>query len=198
MNTTTLDRLRRDHRNLERLLSLLEEQLDVLERGMTPDFTGMASVVDCLTNDPARYHHPLEDLLLARLERRHPPSAEAIGHRRYQQERLAARGRVLLDRLRDVSAGQLVSRAQLLELGAAYCRAYRTHLRYEEAAVFPQLSAHLTPGDWLEQVTRFHWRRDTPTPAPPEQPPVVPSRFPTDRHAAAAADDGHCPLCAAS
>ncbi|MDN3519853.1 hypothetical protein QWY84_19800 [Aquisalimonas lutea] len=163
MNTTTLDRLRRDHRNLERLLTRVEGQLEVLERGEAPDFAGTASIVGCLTNDPARYHHPLEDLLLARLEHRDPPSAEAIGHRQYRQQRLAARGRVLLDRLRDVSAGQPVSRAQL-----------------------------------LEPVRRFHWGRNAPAAAPPEQPPAVPNRFNHGTRSAPAGDDGFCPLCAAS
>lgn len=198
MRTTTLDRLRQDHRNLERLLTLLEQWLHALERGETPDFPRTESIVGCLTDDPDRYHHPLEDLLLARLAHRHPPSAEAIGHRRYQQQRLATRGRALLDRLRDVSAGQLVSRTQLLEPGAAYCRAYRTHLRFEEAAIFPLLHVHLTPGDWLEQVTRFHWRHDASTGAPSEQPPVVPNRFNQGTQSAPAGDDGFCPLCAAS
>ena len=74
-----IDLLRQEHRSLARLLKVLEHQLAVFDRGESPDYEVFIGVLDYCQTYSDRYHHPKEDLVFERLQRRNPAAADAFG-----------------------------------------------------------------------------------------------------------------------
>src|ERR1700751_3998210 len=79
--------LRQEHRNIEKLLLVLERELDVFARGDRPDYEVVHAVIAYFRVYPDAYHHPLEDLVFGKLKTRGPAGAAkgrdlAADHRR--------------------------------------------------------------------------------------------------------------------
>lgn len=56
--------LREEHRNIEKLLRVLERELSVFDRGDHPDYVVIEAVVDYFKDYPDRCHHPKEDIIV--------------------------------------------------------------------------------------------------------------------------------------
>ncbi len=70
-----IELLSREHRNIERLLGVLERELELFERGERPDYEVVRAIISYFEVYPEVYHHPQEDLVFARLKTRDPAAA---------------------------------------------------------------------------------------------------------------------------
>ena len=61
-----IDILRREHANMAKLLSLLEQQIGKVEQSQSPDYELIKSIADYFADFPATCHHPKEDVLFSR------------------------------------------------------------------------------------------------------------------------------------
>lgn len=147
--------LRRDHENLERLLRLFERELDRVERAEAPDYDVMVDVLDYCANFPDRYHHPLEDRVLAILSRRDPDAAAPVGDLDALHAALAAQTQAVLDMVRQARQEASVPRAALLESARDFVRSYRDHMASEDKHFFPAAEKSLTGQDWTEIETSW-------------------------------------------
>src|SRR6476469_7592611 len=91
-----IESLSREHRNIEKLLAILELELGVFDRGDRPDYEVIRAVISYFQVYPEVYHHPQEDLVFAKLRMRDPAAAERIGN-------LASEHKKGADRLRRVA-----------------------------------------------------------------------------------------------
>src|SRR5690349_22294755 len=91
-----IDILRQEHRNIEKLLLVLERELGVFARGGRPDYEVVHAVIAYFQVYPDAYHHPLEDMVFEKLKVRDTAAAAEIGD-------LAADHRRGTDRLRRVA-----------------------------------------------------------------------------------------------
>ena len=62
-----IERLSQEHRNIEKLLAILERELEVFDRGDRPDYEVIRAVISYFEVYPEVYHHPQEDLVFAKL-----------------------------------------------------------------------------------------------------------------------------------
>ena len=67
-----IERLSQEHRNIERLLAILERELQIFDRGDRPDYKVISAVISYFELYPEVYHHPQEDLVFAKLKIRDP------------------------------------------------------------------------------------------------------------------------------
>ena len=74
-----IDLLRQEHRNIEKLLLVLEEELRVFDRGERPDYEVVLAVIAYFQVYPDAYHHPQEDMVFEKLKARDPAAAAKIG-----------------------------------------------------------------------------------------------------------------------
>ena len=74
-----IERLSREHRNIERLLAVLERELEVFDRGDHPDYEVIRAIISYFELYPEVYHHPQEDLVFAKLKFRDPAAAAKVG-----------------------------------------------------------------------------------------------------------------------
>ena len=89
-----IELLHQEHRNIEKLLCVLERELSVFNRGDRPDYEVVLAVIDYFKDYPDSCHHPKEDIIVKKLKARDPIAAATIGI----SKRNIRRGR-------DVSAG---------------------------------------------------------------------------------------------
>lgn len=75
-----IERLGQEHRNVEKLLAVLERELEVFDRGDRPDYEVIRAVISYFEVYPEVYHHPQEDLIFAKLKARNPAAAARIGN----------------------------------------------------------------------------------------------------------------------
>src|ERR1700739_3837156 len=88
--------LRQEHRNIEKLLLVLERELDVFARGDRPDYEVVHAVIAYFQVYPDTCHHTLEDMIFEKLRVRYVAAAAQIGY-------LAADHRSGAERLRRVA-----------------------------------------------------------------------------------------------
>ena len=61
-----IERLSREHRNVEALLSVLERELEIFDRGGRPDYEVIRGIISYFEVYTEVYHHPQEDLVFAK------------------------------------------------------------------------------------------------------------------------------------
>jgi hemerythrin-like domain-containing protein len=76
-----IERLSQEHRNIEKLLAILERELEVFDRADRPDYEVIRAVISYFEVYPEVYHHPQEDLVFAKLRTRDPVAAAKVGAR---------------------------------------------------------------------------------------------------------------------
>src|SRR6516164_1556563 len=86
-----IERLSREHRNIEKLLIILERELEDFDRGDRPDYEVFRAVISYFEVYPEVYHHPQEDLVFAKLRTRDRVAAEKVGDLAREHQRGAER-----------------------------------------------------------------------------------------------------------
>src|ERR1700675_2075136 len=74
-----IERLSQEHRNIEKLLAILERELEGFDRGGRPDYEVIRAVISYFEVYPEVYHHPQEDLVFAKLRTLDPAAAAKVG-----------------------------------------------------------------------------------------------------------------------
>ena len=150
---SVIERLHADHANMSALLDILERELDKVERAEIADFEIMKDVMHYLTHYSDAVHHPMEDLVYARLSDRSPMAREKLApmpveHTRIERESLALQEAVTL-----IADGGMALRADIVATGKTYVADLRHHIELEDKHLFPLAEQFLDDSD-LEEVAK--------------------------------------------
>jgi len=137
-----------DHVYFNRLLNLLEKQVDVFHDGGVPNYELMLDVVYYVTHFSDVLHHPREDAAFARLARRNPGLQLPVARLAQEHRVLAHIGKRLEQMLEQAAGGAFFERADLEALAATYLTSYRSHIAREERDILPLAVRMLTVEDW--------------------------------------------------
>lgn len=154
----TVETLRSEHQNMTRVLGLLEHQVALFEEAGQPDYELIGQIIDYFRRFPDLYHHPKEEVVLARLRERAPDQAERIGDLEGDHEGCSDNLQNLARVVVRVLMGAEVSREAFVRLAREFIDNERNHMKGEEEVFFPIALEHLTPEDWQaidEKVHRF-------------------------------------------
>jgi hemerythrin-like domain-containing protein len=155
MSATPIDALRVEHANMRSVLTIIRDQLDVLEKGSVPDYVLLANSVYYMRRFPSLVHHPKEDLIFALLVDADPGLKSVVEHARRDHEEIYALEDWLIETALNAPRPGTHSRQRLEEFGREYLRLQQEHSRREEHELFPRASALLKPKDWAEVARRF-------------------------------------------
>ena len=86
-----IERLSREHRNIEMLLAVLERELEIFDRGGRPDYEVIRAIISYFEVYPEVYHHPQEDLVFAKPKLRDPAAAAKVGDLALEHQKGAER-----------------------------------------------------------------------------------------------------------
>lgn len=148
MMPATLERLRAEHDNLERLVKLLDAcHPTSIETGAKP-VEVLVDTLYYLTRYPDVSHHPLEDRIVERLQKngRLPPGlGEEI---EAQHLTLARQGADLMRDLESAAREETMSWLLLETNLRLYAERLRHNMAVEELALFPTAQRYLDTADW--------------------------------------------------
>ena len=132
-----IDILRDEHRNIEKLLLVLDRELSVFNRAERPDYHVVQSVIEYFQDYPDSCHHPKEDMIFAKLKARDPVTAASIG----DLEAEHGKGSKRLARVARTVEGVLADREILRDTVDTIIRDFidheRRHMAMEERVLFP-------------------------------------------------------------
>jgi hemerythrin-like domain-containing protein len=155
-----LDELRQEHRSIAQVLGCLDRQIRIFETGEHPDFDIIAAVLDYFEGFPDQYHHPKEDLLLARLSQRDPASTLIVGDLARAHLQLGDNLRTFAAAVRAVLLDAELPRATFVSRARSFIDLQRSHLAMEEASFLPAAERALTDDDWSELAASVPRRAD--------------------------------------
>jgi hemerythrin-like domain-containing protein len=143
-----IDRLVAEHRNLERLVRLLDRQPALIADPAAPNIGVLVDAIYYLTRFPDVSHHAMEDRIAARLLDI-GAFDPALGHEiERQHATLARQGHDLLRDLESAARAEAMPR-ELLPAGLRlYAERLRHNMAVEELTLFPIASHRLGPEDW--------------------------------------------------
>src|SRR5687768_8331729 len=135
-----IERLSQEHRNIEKLLAILERQLqafDRTDRTDRPDYKVISAIISYFELYPEVYHHPQEDLVFAKLKIRDPAAAAKVGDLAREHERGAERLRRVARAVDSVLASREILRQNVDTTVRDFIEHERRHIMMEDRDFFP-------------------------------------------------------------
>jgi hemerythrin-like domain-containing protein len=155
-----IERLSQEHRNVEKLLAVLERELDIFDRGDRPDYEVIRAVISYFEVYPAVYHHPQEDRVFAKLKTRDPVAAARIGDLTREHHKGVERLRRLAHVIESVLADAEMVRQDVDTIVRDFIAHERHHMVMEDRDFFPAALSALKPEDWKEIASAVTGRKD--------------------------------------
>ncbi|MBR1206726.1 MULTISPECIES: hemerythrin domain-containing protein [unclassified Bradyrhizobium] len=145
-----IDILSREHRNIERLLTVLEHELDIFDHAGRPDYEVIGSIIAYFEVYTELYHHRQEDLIFARLQLRDPVAAAKIGDLAREHQKGSDRLHSVAHAVANVRAGAEIPRENVDAIIRDFLAHERRHIMMEDRDFFPTAIKVLTAQDWAE------------------------------------------------
>lgn len=145
-----IDTLQREHANMAKLLQILDRHIDEFDAGGTPDYDVVSGIIDYLHDWSGQWHHPKEDLVLAKLRLRDSAAADRVGDLERDHEALAERTAQFREAIAEIVSGEELPREQVSKLAHGFIEAERRHMAGEEKVFLPAAERALTTEDWAE------------------------------------------------
>jgi hemerythrin-like domain-containing protein len=137
------DTLASQHKNIFRLLSLIEAQIDCVEADEMPNVNLMLDIMQYLTRYVDAAHHPVEEALMDLYENQVSEADACVALCHSQHDKILELGRSFGAVIEGVREEQLVERQQFIKAGRDYVEYQLEHMNLEEGQVFPLLRATL-------------------------------------------------------
>ena len=155
-----IDILLEEHQNIEKLLLVLEHELQVFDRSERADYEILQTIIQYFQDYPESCHHPKEEMIFEKLKARDPAAAERVGDVEGDHEVEAKRLRSFARAVDAVLADQEFLRENFHMAVHDFVDHQRQHLEKEERLLFPAAVKALRPEDWAEIDARLDDRKD--------------------------------------
>jgi hemerythrin-like domain-containing protein len=149
-----------EHRNIDKLLLVLERELDVFDRSEEPDYEIFQAVIQYFQDYPENCHHPKEDMVFAKLKARDAAAADRVGDAEADHRVETLRLRRLVEAVEDILAGREFLRQTFHDVVREFIAHQRQHMDKEERLLFPAAIKGLRPDDWADIDARLNDRKD--------------------------------------
>lgn len=137
-----------EHMYFNRLLRLLQHEVDVFATAETPNYALMLDIIGYLSEYADLFHHPREDEVFRRLAQRCPDQKPALDRLHQEHRIIATAGSTLSRLLEEAVSDAVVSRAEIEVAAATYLVYYGNHIANEEADILPLAGRTLGEDDW--------------------------------------------------
>ena len=149
-----------EHRNIDKLLLVLEHELEVFDRSEEPDYEILRAVIEYFQDYPENCHHPKEDVVFEKLKLRDPAAAARIGDAEADHKIETQRLRRLVEAVEEILAGREFLRQTFHDVTFDFIKHQRQHMDKEERLLFPAAVQRLRPEDWAAIDARLEDRKD--------------------------------------
>jgi hemerythrin-like domain-containing protein len=149
-----------EHRNIDKLLLVLERELEVFDRSEEPDYEVLRAVIQYFQDYPESCHHPKEDMVFEKLKVRDPAAAARVGDAEEDHKIETLRLRRLVEAVEEILAGREFLRQTFHDVVRDFIEHQRQHMDKEERLLFPAALQGLRQEDWAEIDARLCDRKD--------------------------------------
>lgn len=157
-----IELLRKEHRDMEELLLVMEDELSVFNRQERPDYELLQAVTAYFQDYPDCGHHPKEDMIFEKLKARSPVAAECVGDLESEHRDEASRLRRVEDLVRNILLDHdIMPRRAFDDAVRDFIEQERAHIGMEERLLFPAAAKALRPEDWAEIESRWNDTKDS-------------------------------------
>jgi hemerythrin-like domain-containing protein len=135
--------LREDHRNMQRMLDLLEREIERIHLGEDADYEMLHDIMRYLTVYADAVHHPKENIIFRALAGQPglAPELERVGH---EHRDIAELGAMLRNDIGAIASGAAVTRERIETDSTDYLRFQRRHMAWEEEDLFRRVDRLVT------------------------------------------------------
>lgn len=137
-----------EHMYFNRLLRLLQHEVDVFATAETPNYALMLDIIGYLSEWADQFHHPREDEVFRRLARKRPDLKPVLDRLHQEHRIIATAGATLTRLLQEAESDSVVSREEVEVAAATYLVYYGNHISNEETDVLPLAALTLGEDDW--------------------------------------------------
>lgn len=155
-----IQRLSQEHRNIRKLLAVLERELEVFDAGKRPDYEVVRSIISYFMVYTEIYHHPQEDLVYAKLRMRDPTAVERLGNLAREHRLGTQRLQKVAEAIEFVLSDREGLRQDVDSVVRDFIAHERRHMTMEDQEFFPAALKALTPADWKEIAAAVDHHRD--------------------------------------
>jgi hemerythrin-like domain-containing protein len=155
-----IEALLEEHRNIDKLLGVLKQELEVFDHCDRPDYEILQAVIQYFQDYPDSYHHPKEDMVFAKLKVRDPAVAKRIGDVEAEHVIEANRLRQVAEAAAFIASGGEYLRQDFHDAVHNFIEHQRRHMQNEERSLFPAAAKALLPEDWAEIDARMKDQKD--------------------------------------
>jgi hemerythrin-like domain-containing protein len=159
-NAMIIERLSQEHRNISKLLAILERELEIFDVGESPDYEVIRSIISYFEVYTEIYHHRQEDLVFSKLAIRDPATAERIGNLVREHSSGTDRLRRVAKAIDLVLADEEILRERVDAIVREFITQERRHMAMEDREFFPAALKALKPQDWDEIAAAVDSHRD--------------------------------------
>jgi len=145
-----IDKWIADHRNFEKLLKVMEQQLNLFHHGQHPNYGLMLDIVYYMTHYPDQFHHPKEDIAFELVAKREASSRGLIEDLHRQHGTIAQSGKQLQEQFDAVMTGVMLPRTEVEQPAWKYVDYFGRHMDSEERVLFPLAKRVLDDKDWVQ------------------------------------------------
>ncbi len=149
-----------EHRNIEKLLRVLEQELEVFDRAGSPDYEILQTTIEYFRDYPERYHHPKEDIIFEKLRLRNPTVVATVSDVESEHEYETKHLHRFAEAVDAVLAGEEYPRRNLHDALRNFIDHQRQHMHREEKLLFPAAVRVLRARDWEEIDARLNSQND--------------------------------------
>lgn len=149
--TNAIHVIKAEHRNLFRVVNVLDVMTRDSAAGKQPDFALLDAILGYIEEFPDRYHHPKEDDYLFKALRQRDPASHAILDELEDEHHLfGGRMKLLKEGLERYRRSYPEGGEDFRQMTRDYVRFQTKHLQKEEGVVLPMAQRSLLPADWAE------------------------------------------------
>jgi hemerythrin-like domain-containing protein len=159
--TKIIEILREEHRNIEELLLVLEQELNVFDRNEQPDYEILQAVISYFQDYPDCCHHPKEDMIFEKLKARDPVAAGSVGDLEAEHQNEGKRLQRVAQMIRSILTHHEVLRPTFDDIMRDFIEHERKHMEMEERVLFPAAVNALQPEDWAGIDAIWSEKKDT-------------------------------------
>lgn len=142
--------LHRDHANFIKIFRILEENLQILKEGESPDYDIILDALDYLQHYGHQYHHPKEDAIYRYHLEHHDSAWDAVDRLLDEHDQLARVTNKMREHTYGVVQGAVMRRDEYVDELEAFIATHSTHLKIEEMQIFPIFEKDFTAAEWQE------------------------------------------------
>jgi hemerythrin-like domain-containing protein len=142
--------LRQEHRNIEKLLGVMEQELSVFDRGERPDYEVFGAIIEFFKKYPDSCHHPKEDIIYEKFKARDPDRAASVADLQAEHREGARRLRRVAQAIDSVLNDQELLRQNVDRIVRDFIDNERKHIALEDDVIFPAIVDTLQAGDWAD------------------------------------------------